>query len=76
MLNRLLDDLRFPIGLLFIIFSVILIISGFTAPFKPGEEINLNLWAGAVMGIFALFMLITSVLANRRGPGTDEQTKG
>ncbi|MDD4004497.1 MAG: hypothetical protein PHW69_04755 [Elusimicrobiaceae bacterium] len=65
MLNRLLDDLRFPIGLLFLIFSVILTIVGIILPLKPGSGTNLNLFAGGVMGVFALFMLGSAFLAVR-----------
>ena len=49
MLNELLDDLRFPIGLLFSIFSAILVTLGLTRPLPPGADVNLNLFAGGVM---------------------------
>ena len=65
MLNRLLDDLRFPIGLLFSIFAVILLALGIVSPELRDGGVNLNLFAGLVMGAFALFMLVTSVLAAR-----------
>lgn len=65
MLNRLLDDLRFPIGLLFSIFAAILLVMGVFSPEVRDGGVNLNLFAGAVMGAFALFMLGTSVLAAR-----------
>ncbi|MFA5161505.1 MAG: hypothetical protein WC421_04590 [Elusimicrobiales bacterium] len=67
MLDRLLDDLRFPIGLLFLIFSVILVISGMVLPLKPDAEMNLNVVSGLMMGVFALFMLVTSVISARAG---------
>lgn len=63
MMDKLFDDLRFPIGLLFVIFSSILLFLGLAHPeiAKPGSDINLNLYAGTCMGVFGLFMLISAV---------------
>jgi len=67
MLNQLLDDLRFPIGLLFSIFSVILIVVGLVKPqaVTAGLDINLNVSAGAFMGVFGLFMVLSAVWSAR-----------
>jgi len=67
MLNQLLDDLRFPIGLLFSIFSVILIVVGLIRPqvVTAGLDINLNVSAGAFMGVFGLFMALSAVWSAR-----------
>ncbi len=65
MFNELIDDLRFPIGLLFSIFSAILTTLGLTRPLPPGADVNLNLFAGGVMGVFGLFMLAFSVWSAR-----------
>ncbi len=67
MLNQLLDDLRFPIGLLFSIFSVILIIVGLIKPqtVAAGIDINLNVSAGAFMGVFGLFMVLSAMWSAR-----------
>jgi hypothetical protein len=63
MLNKLLDDLRFPIGLLFIIFGLILTVMGLANPVKMDCDLNLNLLSGIIMDVFALFMLGTAILA-------------
>jgi|GEM_PF-1991740 len=73
MLDILLDDLRFPIGLLFLIFSLILVVTGLILPLKPGADTNLNLFAGGVMGVFGLFMLVTSILSARAAASGNEQ---
>ncbi|MEI7482342.1 MAG: hypothetical protein WCK75_08325 [Elusimicrobiota bacterium] len=67
MLNQLLDDLRFPIGLLFSIFSVILIVVGLIKPqtAAAGIDINLNVSAGVFMGVFGLFMALSAVWSAR-----------
>ena len=50
------EDLRFMIGLLFMIFGVILIVLGMTrAPLA--NHLNLNLGAGLAMAVFATVML-------------------
>ncbi len=68
MLDKLLDDLRFPIGLLFLIFSLVLVPLGlFNSPAEG--ELNLNLSSGLFMGAFAVFMLGGACLAARRKPG-------
>ena len=63
MLNQLLDDLRFPIGVLFTIFSLILVTLGLLRPVTLNSTLNLNLDAGLIMGVFGLFMLVSAVLS-------------
>lgn len=63
MIYELLDDLRFPIGLLFSIFSVILVYLGLTEPLPNNADLNLNLLAGAAMGVFGLFMIGSALIA-------------
>ena len=53
-------DLRIPIGLMFSVFGLILIGTGvFGGPelTKPSLGINMNLWWGIVLLVFALLML-------------------
>jgi cytochrome c biogenesis protein CcdA len=59
MFYKLLEDLRFVIGLLFFFMSAILLFQGIVHPIEPTSE-NLNLLAGAVMGVFAVSMLVFS----------------
>jgi uncharacterized membrane protein YhaH (DUF805 family) len=63
-------DIKFPIGLMFTIFGVMLIIFGlFTGGdemYKKSLDININLWSGIFMTIFGLAMLIPSILQKRK----------
>ena len=54
-------DLRFPLGLLFIVFGVLLTLFGlFTdrATYERSPFINVNLWWGVVMLLFGGLMFI------------------
>ena len=58
-------DIKIPIGLMFSIFGIILIIFGITTGsntemYKVSLNININLWSGTFMLIFGVFMLIFS----------------
>ncbi|MBC7545975.1 MAG: hypothetical protein H7338_24870 [Candidatus Sericytochromatia bacterium] len=57
MLTRLWEDLRFVVGLLFGIFSVILLGVAAFGEVQVRDELHLNLVTGAVMAVFALIML-------------------
>jgi len=53
-------DLRLPIGLMFSIFGVMLVIYGLvsdTAIYARSLGINVNLWWGSVLLVFGLVML-------------------
>jgi len=53
-------DLRLPIGLMFSLFGVILIVYGFVsneAIYQRSLGINVNLWWGVVLLVFGLVML-------------------
>ncbi len=58
-------DIKFPIGLMFTIFGVILTIQGiFTTGdmvlYEKSLNINVNLWSGLFMLVFGSLMLIFS----------------
>ena len=58
-------DIKFPIGLMFTILGVLLLLYGIltmgnTEMYKISLDININLWMGIIMVIFGVFMLITS----------------
>ena len=61
MLNRLLEDLRFVIGVFFAILSCILAVTGMLNPPADPSASNLNLAVGGIMGIFAVFMIVLSL---------------
>ena len=57
-------DLRFPVGLMFSVFGLILTGVGLTAtPAMTAQSlgINMDLWWGLVMLAFGLFMLIMAI---------------
>ena len=63
-------DIRFPIGLMFTIFGVILTIFGLatnsdTEMYKRSLEININLWTGLVTLIFGGLMLFFALRARK-----------
>ena len=54
-------DLRFPLGLLFIVFGVLLTIFGLLtdrATYERSLFINVNLWWGLVMLLFGCLMFL------------------
>lgn len=55
-MNSLLD-LRFVIGIFFLIVSILLLIYSFTI---EGESASINLWCGIGLGVFGLVMLLLS----------------
>ena len=64
-------DLRLPIGLMFAIFGVMLVIFGLvsdTAIYARSLGINVNLWWGVVLLAFGLAMLGFALRARRASP--------
>jgi hypothetical protein len=66
-------DLRFPIGILFTLYGVML--AGFgaatnsdTAMYQGSLGININLWWGMVLLVFGLFMLVGALLGRKTPP--------
>ena len=63
-------DLRIPIGGMFTIFGVILIVYGLVsdpAMYERSLGINVNLWWGLVLLAFGLVMLTLALRAGRAG---------
>ncbi|HJX72223.1 MAG TPA: hypothetical protein VJ346_09730 [Bacteroidales bacterium] len=59
-------DIKFPIGLMFAIFGVILTVQGIlsigsTELYEKSLNVNVNLWSGLFMLIFGSLMLLFSV---------------
>jgi hypothetical protein len=62
-------DIRWPIGLMFSLIGVLLLITGFTggaSPRLPGVNIDL-IW-GVVLLIFGVAMLFGAIAGRKQGP--------
>ena len=62
-------DIRWPIGIIFAIYGLILIVSGaLSAPaiFERSLGVNINLWWGAAMLVFGFFMAGLAFRASRQ----------
>ena len=59
-------DIRLPIGLMFSVLGVLLIVVGLIVPQSASQPLNVNLWWGAVMLFFGVIMF----LLGRRGTAT------
>jgi len=55
MVNRLFD-LRFVIGLFFLVIGILLIVHGFVG----GAGLVINKWAGGLFLVFGIFMIVLS----------------
>ena len=65
-------DLRYPIGLLFSVFGMILTMYGIVsdkAIYQRSLGINVNLYWGIELLAFGLVMLSLAMRAGRKGPG-------
>jgi len=64
-------DIRWPIGIIFTIYGTLLIVYGAItdpATFERSLGVNINLWWGAAMLVFGLFMGALALRASRRNP--------
>ena len=59
-------DIRLPIGLMFSVLGVLLIVVGLVVRQGPSQPLNVNLWWGAVMFVFGVIMF----MLGRRGTAT------
>ena len=62
-------DLRIPIGLMFGIIGIILMIYGFFSEhdiYNRSLKINVNLWWGVILFVFSIVMLLLAMRANRK----------
>lgn len=63
-------DIRYPIGVLFVIIGAILVLSGLTSDalvYRRSLGINVNLWWGAVL-LLAGFLMLWIARVNARTP--------
>ncbi len=63
-------DIRLPIGFMFALLGLLLLIFGLTTEgdpelYKRSLEINVNLWSGSLMIIFGGLMLLFGLRAKR-----------
>ncbi len=62
-------DIRWPIGIMFTLISVLLIIQGvITGPSDKALGININLWWGIVLFVFGVLMLFGAARAGKEPP--------
>jgi hypothetical protein len=64
-------DIKFPIGLMFSVFGVMLTIYGIATNgnvelYKISLGININLWSGILMLVFGLAMLIPAIFQMKK----------
>ena len=64
-------DIRLPIGLMFSVLGVLLIVVGLIVPLRASQSLNVNLWWGAVMLFFGVIMFVLG----RRGTATARLTE-
>ena len=67
-------DIKFPIGLMFSIFGVMLTVQGIftigsTELYEKSLNVNLNLWSGLFMLIFGSLMLVFSIKKKKTTSG-------
>jgi len=63
-------DIRLPIGIIFTLYGAILIIDGAVADpaiFVNSLGVNIDVWWGAAMLLFGVFMGALAIRASRRG---------
>ncbi|HEY4209665.1 MAG TPA: hypothetical protein VGM31_22725 [Puia sp.] len=72
MIKKLLD-LRFVIGLFFLLVGLLLVAYSFFAAGDIKNAGTVNRWCGIVFGLFGLFMILIS--SNRSRDGQDVQKK-
>ncbi|MGD0695898.1 MAG: hypothetical protein ABSB82_13690 [Terriglobia bacterium] len=64
-------DIRGPIGFIFTIYGIILLLFGARADpetFERSLGLNIDVWWGSAMLVFGLFMGVLALRASRRGP--------
>jgi uncharacterized membrane protein HdeD (DUF308 family) len=62
-------DIRWPIGLMFSLIGVLLIITGFSGGASPRlPSINIDLYWGIVLLIFGGLMLLGAIKGKKQGP--------
>ena len=72
-------DIRIPIGLMFAILGVVLIVAGLfldASVYKRSLGININLWWGVVLAVFGATMLILGRRGGSSMKPSDESLEG
>ncbi|HEY8204912.1 MAG TPA: hypothetical protein VIF81_09315 [Pyrinomonadaceae bacterium] len=72
-------DIRFPIGLMFTLLGVLLVVFGLTADktvFQRSLGINVNLWWGIVMLLFGVVMFLLGRRVTTTARLTEESPEG
>ena len=62
-------DIRWPIGIMFTLISVLLIIEGaLHGPSEKSLGINIDLWWGVLLLVFGIFMLLGAIRGGKKTP--------
>jgi hypothetical protein len=62
-------DIRWPIGIMFTLISVLLIIEGIlTGPSEKALGMNIDLWWGIILLVFGVLMLLGAVRGGKTPP--------
>ena len=62
-------DIRWPIGIMFTLISVLLIIEGtLTGPSEKTLGMNIDLWWGLVLLVFGVLMLLGATRGSKKNP--------
>jgi hypothetical protein len=72
-------DIRIPIGLMFAILGIVLVLSGLimnSAVYQRSLGINVNLWWGLVLLVFGAVMLVLGSRGGATARPTDESVEG
>jgi hypothetical protein len=72
-------DIRLPIGLMFSLFGLILIIFGVVSKAEGSPQsasVNINVWWGAVMAVFGGLMLFLAWRGKQSQAGQDAHPNG
>lgn len=72
-------DLRFPIGLMFSFYGLVLVIYGIATSGSPQYErslnINVNLIWGALLFVFGALMFFAAIRGKKSSAGPDSKSK-
>ena len=73
-------DIRWPIGLMFSLIGVMLVIFGLATggnaeTYKPSLGININLYWGVLLLVFGGWMLIMAIRGSKAGPADTKTDK-
>jgi putative Mn2+ efflux pump MntP len=69
-------DIRLPIGLMFAVLGLLLMIVGLFVDTSAAQVMNVNLWWGGVMLVFGVVMFILGLRGNASARLAEESPEG